>query len=59
MEKLNLLVLFGGKSSEYEVSLVSASSIIKNADKEKYNLITVGIIEDIRLSFAIENIVKG
>ena len=46
MEKLNLLVLFGGKSAEYEVSLVSASSIIRNADTEKYNLITVGITKD-------------
>lgn len=43
MEKLNLLILFGGKSSEYEVSLVSASSIIENADREKYHIITVGI----------------
>ena len=46
MEKLDLLILFGGKSSEYEVSLVSASSIIKNADPEKYNIITVGITKD-------------
>lgn len=27
-------VLFGGKSSEYEISLMSASSIIKNLDRE-------------------------
>ena len=46
MEKTRLLILFGGKSSEYEVSLVSASSIIKNADPEKYDLITVGITKD-------------
>lgn len=46
MEKLNLLILFGGKSNEYEVSLVSASSIIKNADSEKYNIFTVGITKD-------------
>ena len=46
MEKTKLLILFGGKSSEYEVSLVSASSIIKNAAPEKYDLITVGITKD-------------
>lgn len=46
MEKLSLLILFGGKSNEYEVSLVSASSIIENADREKYDLITVGITKD-------------
>ena len=46
MEKLSLLILFGGKSSEYEISLISASSIISNADREKYDLITVGITKD-------------
>ena len=46
MEKTKLLILFGGKSSEYEISLISASSIIKNADPEKYDLITVGITKD-------------
>ncbi len=43
MSKLTLLILFGGRSSEYEVSLISASSILKNADREKYDLISVGI----------------
>ena len=43
MEKITLLILFGGKSTEYEVSLISASSIIENADREKYDIITVGI----------------
>ncbi len=46
MSKLNLLILFGGKSSEHEVSLVSASSIIKNADREKYDLTVIGITRD-------------
>ena len=43
MAKPTLLCLFGGKSSEYEVSLVSAHSILSNIDVEKYNIITVGI----------------
>lgn len=43
MTKKNLLVLFGGKSSEYEVSCVSAFSVIENVSREKYNIITVGI----------------
>lgn len=46
MEKITLLILFGGKSTEHEVSLISASSIIKNADHEKYDLLTVGITKD-------------
>lgn len=43
---MKLLVLFGGLSSEHEVSCVSASSIVQNADKQKYELITVGITKD-------------
>lgn len=43
MAKPTLLCLFGGKSSEYEVSLVSAHSILSNIDNEKYNIVTVGI----------------
>jgi len=46
MKKLTLLILFGGKSTEHEVSRVSASSIIKNADREKYDLVTVGITKN-------------
>ena len=46
MEKIRLLVLFGGKSGEYEVSLVSASSILENVDHEKYDVVTVGITKD-------------
>ncbi len=36
-------VLFGGKSSEYEVSLMSASSVIENLNREKYEVINIGI----------------
>lgn len=43
MNKLNIAVLFGGKSSEHEVSRVSASAIIKNFSAEKYNLFIIGI----------------
>ena len=46
MNKINLLVLFGGKSSEYEVSLVSAHSILSNINNENYNVTTVGITKD-------------
>lgn len=46
MKKINLVVLFGGVSTEHEVSCVSAASILKNADQEKYNLYPVGISKD-------------
>lgn len=38
-----ICVLFGGKSSEYKVSLMSASSVIENLDKDKYEIINIGI----------------
>ncbi|MBQ8003660.1 MAG: hypothetical protein IJ299_01000 [Oscillospiraceae bacterium] len=46
MSKINLCVLFGGASSEHEISLKSASSVLHGLDTEKYNIITVGITKD-------------
>jgi len=43
MVKTKLAILMGGRSAEHEVSLRSAASIIKAADKEKYDLILIGI----------------
>ncbi len=43
MSKTRIAVLFGGKSGEHEVSRVSATSVIKAIDKEKYDIITIGI----------------
>ena len=41
MKKLKLVVLMGGISSEREVSLISGNEVIKNLDKEKYEVIPV------------------
>ena len=38
-----IAVFFGGCSTEYEVSLQSACSVIQNMNLDKYNLILVGI----------------
>ena len=43
MNKKNVGIIFGGVSSEHEVSLKSAESIIKNISKEKYNVYMLGI----------------
>ncbi|MDD3049343.1 MAG: D-alanine--D-alanine ligase [Bacilli bacterium] len=45
MNKIKLAVIFGGKSSEYGVSLHSASSAIENMDTNLYELIFIGIDE--------------
>ena len=42
----NLLILFGGKSSEHEVSCISAATIAQAVDTSKYNIIFVGITKD-------------
>lgn len=44
--KTKVLVLFGGVSSEHDVSLVSASSVIKNINREKYDVLTMGITKN-------------
>lgn len=36
--KKNLVIIFGGKSNEHEVSIKSAKSIVKYINKEKYNI---------------------
>ncbi len=41
--KLRVAVLFGGKSGEHEVSLVSARSVMAAMDREKYEILPVGI----------------
>ena len=43
MEKKKIAVIFGGKSSEHEISRVSASYVISQISKEKYDIFTIGI----------------
>lgn len=44
--KQSLLCLFGGKSTEYKVSLMSASHVIPALDPQKYDVHLVGITEN-------------
>lgn len=37
-KKLNVCVLFGGKSSEHDISKISAKTVINSLDKDKYNV---------------------
>lgn len=43
MSKKNVIIFFGGCSSEYEVSLASAAAVIRNLNRERYTPIPVGI----------------
>ena len=46
MKKITVALLFGGKSGEHEVSLRSAASILKALDRDKYDVIPIGITKD-------------
>ena len=43
MERKRVAILFGGCSSEYEVSLQSAYAVITHIDQERYEIILIGI----------------
>lgn len=43
LNPINLLLLYGGKSGEHEVSLISAASVLANLDATKYRIIPVAI----------------
>ncbi len=42
-KKIRVGVVFGGRSGEHEVSLVSASSVISALDRNKYDVVEIGI----------------
>ena len=44
--KKTVAFLFGGQSTEYEVSLKSATSVVSNLDKDKYDILLIGITKD-------------
>jgi D-alanine-D-alanine ligase len=61
MEKIRVGVLFGGRSGEHEVSLLSAASVLNAIDKDKYDVVPIGITKDGRWLTAehAENLLQG
>ncbi len=45
-KKIRVGVLFGGRSGEHEVSLLSAASVVEAIDKGKYEVVPIGITKD-------------
>jgi D-alanine-D-alanine ligase len=45
-KRLRVGILFGGRSGEHEVSLASATSVIRALDPEKYEAVPIGIDKD-------------
>ncbi len=46
MARTRVGILFGGRSGEHEVSLLSAASVLKAIDKSKYEVVPIGITKD-------------
>ena len=61
MAKLRVGILFGGRSGEHEVSLLSAASVLNAIDKAKYEVVPIGITKDGRWLTAehAERLLKG
>jgi D-alanine-D-alanine ligase len=61
MKKLRVGVLFGGRSGEHEVSLLSAASVLEAIDKSKYEVVPIGITKEGRWVTAghAERLLKG
>jgi D-alanine-D-alanine ligase len=46
MKKIRVGILFGGRSGEHEVSLLSAASVLQAIDHSKYDVIPIGITKE-------------
>lgn len=51
MAKTRIAVIFGGVSSEHDVSLLSATSVINTLDEQKYDVVKIGITKSGRWLF--------
>lgn len=43
---MNITIVYGGKSSEHEVSLRSASAVVRNIDTKKHTITLIGITKE-------------
>ncbi len=61
MKKIRVGILFGGRSGEHEVSLLSAASVLNAIDKDKYEVVPIGITKGGRWLTAgdAENLLQG
>ncbi len=46
MKKLRIGILFGGRSGEHEISLLSAASVFKAIDQSKFEVVPIGITKE-------------
>ena len=46
MDKLRVVLLFGGRSSEHSISCATAGGVLRAIDRDRYEVIPVGITRD-------------
>src|ERR1700683_3773958 len=46
MKKIRVGIVFGGRSGEHEISLLSAASVFKAINKSKYEVVPIGITKE-------------
>lgn len=46
MDKIKIGIVFGGRSGEHEISVRSATTVIEQIDKDKYEVIPIGITKE-------------
>ena len=46
MHKKRIAVIFGGNSTEYEVSLQSAAAVLEHINNDKFEVVPIGITRD-------------
>ena len=53
-KRLRVGVIFGGRNSEHEVSLKSARSVMEALDKNKYEVVPIGVDKDGRWLWGVD-----
>ena len=46
MDKKTIAVVFGGQSSEHEISCISVATVLRQIDESKYNILIIGITKE-------------
>ncbi len=55
MSRIRLAVIFGGRSTEHSISCVSAGSVLRAVDRERYEIVPIGIAPDGRWVLAADD----
>ena len=51
MKKTRVIILFGGRSAEHEISLLSARNVLSALDRTRFEPVLVGIVASVAWSW--------